>query len=45
MMFNLSINKILWVTNSLLSLIVALVGVLYTGIYEQVVSSEIMAGV
>lgn len=42
---NLSINKSLLFITSLLSLVASLVGVLYSDIYDQVVSSEIMAGV
>jgi hypothetical protein len=45
MIRNLGTNRILWLLNSLLSLIAAFAGVLRPGIYSRVVSTEVLPGV
>ena len=45
MIRDLGANKILWLLTALLSLLAALVGVLSPGIYNKVVSIDIMPGV
>jgi hypothetical protein len=45
MIRNLGANKILWLLNAILSLIVALIGVLNPDIYSEVVSRQILPGV
>ncbi len=45
MIDNHRMNKILWLNTAAISLIVALIGIVNTGIYDSVVSSKIMPGV
>lgn len=44
MIRNLGLNKLLWIALSILSLTVALLGVLNPSIYDKVITSEVMAG-
>lgn len=45
MVHNPGFNKILWLSNALLALIAAIIGVVNPDVYSQVVSDEIMPGV